>query len=127
VPATSQILGKRRLAVEHADGWTTLRDVLEALEAVEAVPLPARCGFRAFGGGVAVEVVVREFSAAARQAIAGSLERHGVPVRSLRLVEHRRELEHPLPLRCDLRDAAFQPPPFRAEIARATDPAGLAR
>src|ERR1051326_2080798 len=57
--ATSDLLGKRRLSVRHADGWTFPRDVLEALECVEEVPLPARCGFWAVPGGVAVEVVTR--------------------------------------------------------------------
>jgi hypothetical protein len=42
-PATSDLLGKRRLAVRHDAGWTFPRQVLEALEALEAVPLPARC------------------------------------------------------------------------------------
>ena len=60
LPATSDLLGKRRLAVRHATGWTTPRDVLEALEAVETVPLPARCGFWAEADGVTIEVVVRD-------------------------------------------------------------------
>src|SRR5712692_9027790 len=42
LPATGPILGKRRLAVRLASGWTTPRDVLEAVEAVDTVPLPAR-------------------------------------------------------------------------------------
>jgi phenylacetate-CoA ligase len=110
LPATSQLLGKRRLAVRHADGWVTPRDVLEALEALEAVPLPARCGFRAVPGGVAVEAVVRHASPQVRDSIMQALRAAGVPVRQLGLVEDRNDLEHPLPLRGDLREAAFDAP-----------------
>src|SRR5205085_11111154 len=41
-PATTNLLGKLRLAARHDGGWTYPRDVLEALEADDAVPLPAR-------------------------------------------------------------------------------------
>jgi phenylacetate-CoA ligase len=58
-PATSDLLGKQRLSIRHDGGWVTPRQVLEALEALEDVPLPGRCGFWAVPGGVAVEVVVR--------------------------------------------------------------------
>ena len=40
-PATGPLLGKRRLAVYHDKGWTYPRSVLEALESVPEVPLPA--------------------------------------------------------------------------------------
>jgi hypothetical protein len=40
----------------------------------------------------------------------GSLEERSVPVRELNLVEHRGELRHPLPLRCDLKETAFGVP-----------------
>ena len=56
--ATSPLLGKLRLAARHEGGWTFARDVLEALEGVDEVPLPARYGFWAVPGGVGVEVVV---------------------------------------------------------------------
>jgi hypothetical protein len=82
--------------------------VLEALEAVDAVPLPARCGFWAVHGGVAVEVVARADTAATRRAIERALEAHGVPVRDLRLVADRRQLRRQLPWRCDLREATFE-------------------
>jgi phenylacetate-coenzyme A ligase PaaK-like adenylate-forming protein len=120
--ATSPVLGKRRLAVRHDDGWTFPRDVLEALEAVDAVPLPARCGFWAADGGVAVEVVPRRHTAAARRAIEESLEAHRVPLRELHLRETPEELERQLPLRCDLRETTFSAPvPTRAvEEARPT-------
>ena len=65
LPATGDVLGKLRLAVRHGPGpadWTFPRQVLEALEAAalaDAVPLPARCGFWAVPGGVAVEALVR--------------------------------------------------------------------
>ena len=107
LPATSDLLGKRRLAVRDENGWTTPRQVLEALEAVAAVPLPARCGFWAVPGGVAVEVLVRDQSSEVRRAVADSLEGQGVPLRELRLFEDRGELTCPLPLRDDLEELGF--------------------
>jgi hypothetical protein len=126
--ATSNLLGKLRLAVRHdegypvpqspqgdcerpptagaAQGWVYPRDVLEALEAVEDVPLPARCGFWAVPGGVAVEVVAREDGLDARRRIAVALERR-VPLRGLRVVTDPASLEDPLLLRADLREHSF--------------------
>jgi len=98
LPATGNLLGKRRLAVRHADGWTAPRDVLEALEGVEAVPLPARCGFRAVPGGVAIDVMTREDTADARRTIGLRLEERGVPLRALSLVQDARLLRDALPL-----------------------------
>jgi hypothetical protein len=109
LPATSTVLGKRRLAVRHDSGWTTPRDVLEALESLDVVPLPARCGFWGVPGGVAVEVRVRHADAAVRAQVTARLEESGVPVQELSLVEDPRELRRPLPLRCDLKEAAFVP------------------
>ena len=97
---TTRLLGKRYLSLQHATGWTTPRDVLEALEDLDDVPLPARCGFWAEDGGVAVEVVA---PSAARTAIGDALEARGVPMRRLELRETREELERPYPLRVDLR------------------------
>jgi phenylacetate-CoA ligase len=108
--AITQLLGKRRLSVRHADGWTFPRDVVEALEAVDAVPLPARYGFWAVPGGVAVEVLVGQDGAAVRRAIGETLEEHGVPLRELRLVTERHELHRPMPLRCDLQEVGFAAP-----------------
>jgi phenylacetate-CoA ligase len=110
LPATTDIQGKLRLAVHHDAGWTFPRDVLEALEAVAAVPLPARCGFWAVPGGVAVEVVAERDTPDVRRAIERSLEERGVPLWELRLVEDRSRLRHPLPLRCDLRESSFSQP-----------------
>jgi phenylacetate-CoA ligase len=120
-PATSDIQGKLRLSVRHDLGWTYPRDVLEALEAVEDVPLPARCGFWAVSGGVAVEAVVRSATPLARRRIEAALEGQGVPLRALHLVEDRRHLQHPLPLRCDLREDSFasSQPPAAADIRAA--------
>lgn len=109
LPATGPLLGKLRLAARHEHGWTFPRDVLEALEALDDVPLPARCGFWTVPGGVAVEVVARSDDAAVQQRIVRSLDGRGVPVRELRVVHDPRELRRPLPLRCDLREAAFGP------------------
>jgi len=107
-PATSHLQGKLGLSVRHDEGWTFPRQILEALEAVEGVPLPARCGFWAVSGGVAVEVVTRNGDQpATRRAIEQALGERGVPVRSLYLVSDRRDLVRPLLLRGDLREATF--------------------
>jgi phenylacetate-CoA ligase len=110
LPATTNILGKLRLAARHEGGWTFQRDVLEALEAIDAVPLPARCGFWAVPGGVAVEAVADRDGPDVRRAIEQALAARGVPVRELRLVEGPRQLRRPLPLRCDLREVSFSQP-----------------
>jgi phenylacetate-CoA ligase len=104
LPATGMLLGKIGNAVRHADGrWTFPRDVAEALEDVDAVPLPARYGFSAEGDGVAVEVAIRPGAdeAAARRAIGAALEARGVPLRSLTTVEDRAKLQAPAKCRCD--------------------------
>jgi phenylacetate-coenzyme A ligase PaaK-like adenylate-forming protein len=107
MPATSNLQGKLALSVQHEQGWTFPRQVAEALEAVEAVPLPARYSFWAVPGGVAVAVVAPTDSPGARQRIETSLQEQGVPVRELRLVGERAHLPSPMPLRGDLREAAF--------------------
>jgi acyl-CoA synthetase (AMP-forming)/AMP-acid ligase II len=109
-PATSDLLGKRRFSVRHADGWTVPRQILEALEAVDGAPLPARCGFWAVRGGVAVEALVRHDDARTRRALEDSLAAHGVPLRELLLVTNRGQLQRPLPLRGDLREHSFSLP-----------------
>jgi hypothetical protein len=89
--------------------------VLEALECVEDVPLPARCGFWAVPGGVAVEVVTwYGDETAVRRLMCDQLESRHVPVRELYLREHPGELERPLPLRCDLSETSFGGKPARA-------------
>jgi phenylacetate-CoA ligase len=105
--ATSPLLGKLRFAVRHDEGWTFARDVLEALEGCDEVPLPARYGFWAVPGGVAIEVVVRRTDPGVSHTIETSMEERAVPVRKLNLVEHRGELRRPLPLRCDLKETTF--------------------
>jgi hypothetical protein len=109
-PATGPLLGKLRLAVRHDDGYTFPRDVLEALEEDENVPLPARYGLWAAPKGVGVEVLARKTGPGVRRAIEARLEKRGVPVGELRLVEHRSELRSPVPLRCDLREVSFEAP-----------------
>jgi hypothetical protein len=101
------LLGKRRLSVQYGDGWTYPRQVMEALEAVEAVPLPARFGFWAVRGGVVVEVVVRQNAAGVRRQLEHSLADWGVPVQELRLLTNRSQLRQPFPLRGDLREGTF--------------------
>jgi phenylacetate-coenzyme A ligase PaaK-like adenylate-forming protein len=107
LPATERLLGKRDLAVRHEDGWTYPRDIAEALEAQDEVPLPARYGFWAVPGGVALEVVVHEATADTRRRVATSLEARNVPVRELHVRERRDQLQRPIPLRGDLRETMF--------------------
>jgi hypothetical protein len=107
LPATSNLLGKRRLSAQHGQGWTYPRQVMEALETVEAVPLPARFGFWAVPGGVAVEVVARRDTASTRRQIEQRLAVWGVPVQQLRLLTDRSQLRQPFPLRGDLREGTF--------------------
>jgi len=123
MPATGNLLGKLRLAVQHAGGWVFPRDVLEALEATEAVALPARCGFWAVPGGVAVELVAQD-TPNVRRAIEQSLEAHGVTIKELRLVGHQSELRHPFPLRGDLRELSFSQP-VAGHSSLAVDKSGL--
>ena len=110
LPATGTVLGKLRLSVRHDHGWTYPADVIGALEDVEKVPLPARCGYWAEPGGVGLDVVVREDTIETRTIIEQALERHGVPIVELRLVTHPDDLRQPLPLRCDLRELGFRQP-----------------
>jgi phenylacetate-CoA ligase len=116
IPATSNVLGKLARSVPHLGGWTFPRDVAEALEALEEVPLPARFGMRAHRGGVAVEVVAREDDTQTRRRIATALERR-VPLCGLRVVTDPAALEDPVLLRTDLREHSFSDfaaPPLRA-------------
>jgi phenylacetate-coenzyme A ligase PaaK-like adenylate-forming protein len=116
LPATSNILGKRNFMVQHEQGQTFPRAVLEALEAVEELPLPARCGFWSVPGGVALEVQCRENTPTLQQKIKDNLQEWGVSVQALHLIERGQPLRHPLPLRCDLREQHFadlSPSPVR--------------
>ena len=109
IPAVSNVRGKLRLSVRHENGWTYPRDVIEALEGLEEVPLPARCGFWAVPGGVAVEVVARGNCdrATAQRKVASALEEWGVPLRELHLWPDKGHLTHPYPWRGDLRETSF--------------------
>jgi phenylacetate-CoA ligase len=124
LPATSHLLGRKRSSVRHDEGWTFTRDVAEALEDLEDVPLPARFGFWAVPGGVAVEVVVRSVTGEARRRVGDALGRKGVPLRELRLVDDGGDLHRPVPLRCDLREGAPRPIPQFATGAPVSEGAG---
>lgn len=110
LPATTNLLGKQRLSVRHDGGWTLVRDVIEALESVAAIALPARYGFQPVPGGVAVEVVARSQDASVRRQVEAALVERGVPLRRLDLRADRSELQQPLPLRCDLKETSFAKP-----------------
>jgi phenylacetate-CoA ligase len=99
LPAVGRVLGKKSLCVRHAHGWTWTRDVLEALEGLDDVPLPARCGMWLDGSGVAIEVLVRAATQATRQRVGDALEQRGVPVCALDLVTDREQLRRPPPVR----------------------------
>jgi phenylacetate-CoA ligase len=107
IPATSPILGKLATSIPHSGGWTFQRDVAEALDALDEIPLPTRFGLRAHRReGVAVEVVAHDDSADAHRRIAAALERR-VPLRELRVVTDPASLEDPVLLRTDLREHSF--------------------
>lgn len=107
LPATSNLFGKLSLSVHHERGWTFPREIAEALEALEEVPLPARYGFWAVPGGVEVEVVTRHDTSSVWHKVKTSLEEHGVSVCQLRLLAHQCQLQHPMPLRGDLKEQTF--------------------
>lgn len=113
LPATGQLLGKLSGAVRHDGGWTFAREVAEALEAVDAVPLPARYGYRAVPGGVAVEVFVRPGCdvTAARKILGDELETRGVPLRSLSTVDDPAQVRDRVRLRCEFDEGALLPEP----------------
>jgi phenylacetate-coenzyme A ligase PaaK-like adenylate-forming protein len=105
--ATSRVEGKRRQAIRTASGHVCPRQILEALEALDVVPLPAHYAARPIAGGLAIEILVREATTATERHVREALEEAGVPLRSLRLVENRLRLQAPLSRRSDLREPAF--------------------
>lgn len=107
LPATSNVLGKARLAVPHGAGWSYPRQLIEALEALDCVPLPARFGFETKGEGISVTVVVRTATAATRACVTDALLGAGLPLTELTLVTDHRRLHQPYPLRGDLREITF--------------------
>jgi phenylacetate-coenzyme A ligase PaaK-like adenylate-forming protein len=105
--ATSHVEGKRAQAIRTDAGLVCPRQILEALEALDVVPLPARYVARPVQGRVAIEVLVREPTQSAERQVRDALEHAGVPLRDLHLVEDIRHLQSPLSRRCDLREPAF--------------------
>jgi phenylacetate-CoA ligase len=126
LPAVGKLLGKKRLAVRHAHGWTTPADVLEAIAAVEAIPMPARGGLWPLADGVAVEVAVPHDHPALRHRLEASLQAWGVPVRTLVLVTNPADLSQPIPLRGDLTETGFEPPAGSVLPLTTLRPANLA-
>lgn len=108
LPGISKPLGRLPLSVQHDEGWTFQREVIEALDRSEAVPLPARYSFWRVSDGVAVEVLTRSLEPSVKSSLAAALEGHGVPLRELHLVDDPRRLRQPLPVRADLRDGSFE-------------------
>jgi phenylacetate-CoA ligase len=118
LPAVSNVQGKLKLSVKHESGWTFPRDIMEALEAqdlADEVPLPARFGFWAVPGGVAVDAIIREGAdlRSASRKIEKALEARGVPLRKLNLLVDKSQLRNPFPLRGDLRETSFSMPTMR--------------
>jgi phenylacetate-coenzyme A ligase PaaK-like adenylate-forming protein len=85
LPATGELLGKRKHALCLDSGWVFARDVLEAVESVSEVPLPAQLRWDAAPSGIALTVAIRPESnrPATRRALAAALEARGVPLASL--------------------------------------------
>lgn len=110
-PAVGTILGKRKYAVRHAAGWTYPRQVLEAVESIVELPLPARCGLRAHAGGVAVEVAVPQPSDSIRRQLEDQLHAQGIPLSDLTLVSDPALLRQPLLWRGDLHEGSFAAAP----------------
>jgi phenylacetate-coenzyme A ligase PaaK-like adenylate-forming protein len=106
-PATGHLLGKLKLSVPVSGGWVTPRPILEALEGIEEIPLPARFRFRRQQDGIRLTVLVTEDMPETRHAIETAIEENGVPLQELKLVENRGDLQGAYPLRCDLREATF--------------------
>jgi phenylacetate-CoA ligase len=104
-PASSRLLGKRRLSVCTEDGWVFPRQVIEALEALDAVPLPARFAMSERDGRLALTSLVRTFDATTRRDVLASLERQGIDDVDLELVDNERRLAHPYPLRNTQRES----------------------
>jgi phenylacetate-coenzyme A ligase PaaK-like adenylate-forming protein len=124
LPGTGPLLGKLSGAVRHDGGWTFARDVAEAVEAVDEVPLPGRYRFTAVPDGVAVEVAVRSGCdvAAARRRVAAELETRGVPLRSLSTVDDPAKLREPAKCRCDFDEGRLLSP--RRDPVAASIPTG---
>jgi phenylacetate-coenzyme A ligase PaaK-like adenylate-forming protein len=90
LPATSDLLGKLKHAIRVGDAqWVFSKSILEAVESVAEVALPAQVGWEAAEGGVAIRVVVREDCdrAGARRALLSALAGEGVPVAALELCD----------------------------------------
>ena len=118
LPATTNLLGKQKLSVRHDDGWTLMRDVIEPLESVPAIALPARYGFQATPGRCRRRSGLAVADAAVRREIESALFERGVPLRRLDLRADRSELQQPLPLRCDLKETSFAKPSDRPAARR---------
>jgi phenylacetate-coenzyme A ligase PaaK-like adenylate-forming protein len=116
LPGITRPVGRLPLSVKHDDGWTFQRQVLEAVEHFEDVPLPTRFGFWAASGGVAVELRTRTATPSFKDAIASALEEQGVPLRELQLVDDPALLQHPLPVRADLREVSFEQSAPRSSV-----------
>jgi phenylacetate-CoA ligase len=120
LPGISKPVGRLPFSVQHEDGWTFQRQVLEAVEPFEQVPLPTRFGFWGVPGGVCVELVTRTNGRSVRDAIASALEAQGVPLRELQLVDDPGLLQRPLPVRADLREVSFDQAGLHASLPRGT-------
>ena len=118
VQATTPIQGKLATSIEHAHGWTFQRDVAEALEHCDAVPLPARYAFGRSGDGVAVDVVVRGDRHATERQLRDHLEGNRVPLTSLHLLDDPRSIRRAASLRCDLKETVFAPTVGRSPRAQ---------
>jgi AMP-binding enzyme len=99
MPAVSAPLGKRRLAIRHAHGTTWPRELIEAVESVPGMPLPARFSARPNRHGIAIDVVWPAAGAREHGETERTLAQHHLPISELRLTATPGELRNPYPLR----------------------------
>jgi phenylacetate-coenzyme A ligase PaaK-like adenylate-forming protein len=107
LPATGKLQGKLKLAVSHETSQIYPCQLIEALEAVEEIPLPARFGLWEVAGGLAIEVVATNQTPNVRRKLETILAQWEIPIQELHLVQNQAQLQYPYPLRCDLRESNF--------------------
>ncbi|HEX2915850.1 MAG TPA: AMP-binding protein [Chloroflexia bacterium] len=111
-PATGPLLGKQDLAIACSQGYIYPRQIVEALEAIEEVPLPARFSLQPGRSGVVVQVALNSNALLTTGYLSGkiaaSLIEQGIPLEDLQLVANPHELKQPFPWRADLREYSFQ-------------------
>ncbi len=109
VPACSRPLGKLTASVRLDDGGLICpRDLVEPLERLPGLPLPARYAVRSDGDTISVDVVAPDVrDRALRRQVIDALLDGGVPLAELTLVAEPARLSRPHHVRADLREPEF--------------------